>query len=315
MQPNYNTPIFSIITPTNNRLEFLRRNIRSVINQSFGNYEHIIIDDSGCDSSANIVLEFCDNRIIYVKHDRCRGAAAAYNTGIKKSKGQYITFLDDDDEYFPDFLQEVCNFFTEDNNETGFIWTGICRTKDSGKGNITTNTLSWPEQFLNEESGLIAATSIGNGFGVCIKKECIDTIGLFDENLRMSSDTEYLFRLAENFSFKVLSKTLVKIHKHNRSQLTDSENDIERIRCYEIIMERNRNILDKYPSLLSEHFNSLAGLCYRSGNKKKGRTLIFSIIKRNPFRWKIYPDLFSYEITGRNFTATAFGRTLKKLVG
>lgn len=310
-----NEPVFSIITPTCNRTELLIRNIQSLIGQTYKNYEHIIIDDSGCGNAEKVVSKFTDNRIIYLKHDRCQGAAAAYNSGISIMRGSYVSFLDDDDEYMPEYLNEVLKFFNVYKNETDFTWTGISLVKDTKDGEILLKNIAWSQPFRNTENSLIEATSIGNGYGLCVKRECIDEVGLFDENLKMASDTDYLFRLARKFKFRVISKNLVKIHQHQNYQLTDAENDFERIRCYEVILERNHELLNKYPDLLAIHYNSVARICYRSGNRLKGRGLLLAILIRNPSRMKTYPDFFTYELWGKNFTATwvggMFNRALK----
>lgn len=308
-------PVFSIITPTCNRNELLKRNIQSLVGQSYTNYEHIIIDDSGCGNAEKIVSEFNDSRIIYLKHDNCRGAAAAYNSGIRMMRGRYVSFLDDDDEYMSEYLSKVLEFFNEDLKETDFIWTGILKVKDTEEGEIILKEIAWSHPFRSIENSLIEATSIGNGYGLCVKRDCIDEVGLFDENLKMSSDTDYLFRLAQKFNFRVISKSLVKIHQHQNFQLTDAENDYERIRCYEKILERNNEFLNKYPDLLSMHYNSVARICYRSGDKVKGRALLREILIRNPFRMKTYPDFFTYELWGKNFTATRVGGVLNRILG
>ena len=82
------TPVFSIITPTFRRPLLLKRNILSVKNQTFENYEHIIIDDANDSETASIINEFEDKRIIFHQHETPKGAAGSYNTGIKLSRGQ-----------------------------------------------------------------------------------------------------------------------------------------------------------------------------------------------------------------------------------
>ncbi len=88
-------PVFSIITPTFRRYDLLRRNVKSVQNQTFKDYEHIIVDDGNDDRTARFIEDTSDKRIIYIKHERSKGAAASYNSGILKSRGYLILFLDD----------------------------------------------------------------------------------------------------------------------------------------------------------------------------------------------------------------------------
>lgn len=306
-------PFFSVITPSFRRCELLRRNIKSLVNQTFDNYEHIIVDDA-CDSATfNLIKEINDPRIVYLSHSLQQGAAASYNTGIKSSKGSYILFLDDDDEYLPEFLQKVHERFSKKRNDLDFIWTGVTRIKDTRSGEIFLNNLKWPEKFENKENALVAATSIGNGFGLCISRKCIESVGLYDESLKIGSDTDFLFRISENSHFETIPEVLVRIHKHDLSQLTDKDNNSERIIGKEIILRRYEYLLNKYPRLFFTHYRGLADTCYKAGQRRKGRKALFSLIMYSPFRLRTYVDLITYELTGKNLGNTHTGKVLKHL--
>lgn len=307
------TPLFSIITPTLRRPALLRRNILSVLNQTISDYEHIIIDDASDNETLDTVRSFESKRVNFLRHAEQKGAAACYNTGIKNSIGKYICFLDDDDEYLPDFLEKMNSAFSMTDSEVGFIWTGIIRVLDTAEGERPISKIIWPSKFSNREKGLAAATSIGNGFGLCVRRECIDKKGLYDETLFVCSDTDFLFRLAQNYSFQTIPEPLVKIHQHNLSQLTGSNNNLERIRTKEIIMERYNDVFKKYRLLHFVHNNGYANLCYKTGLKKKGRKAIWEMIRMRPFRILTYSDLFAFEFTGKNSGNTSIGLTLKKL--
>ena len=88
----------SVIIPTYNRAHLVGRAIRSVLNQTYQDFEIIVVDDCSTDNTEEIVKGFNDHRIRYMRHDRNRGGSAARNTGIKASQGKYIAFLDSDDE-------------------------------------------------------------------------------------------------------------------------------------------------------------------------------------------------------------------------
>lgn len=307
-------PLFSIITPTFRRPSLLRRNLLSVLSQTISDYEHIIIDDASDNETLDIIKAFESKRIKLLQHSEQRGAAACYNTGIQNSIGRYICFLDDDDEYLPDYLEKMNNAFSLTGSEVGFIWTGIIKVLDTDEGERSKSIITWPSEFSKRAKGLAAATSIGNGFGLCVKRECIDENGLFDEKLFVCSDTDFLFRLAKKYSFRTIPEPLVKIHQHNLSQLTGYKNDLERIRTKEIILERYSDVIEKYRLLQLVHFNGYANLCYKTGLKKKGRKAIWSMIRKRPLRILTYSDFFAYELTGKNSGNTFLGITLKRLI-
>jgi len=93
-------PKVSVIIPTRNRANLLSRAIKSVLNQTFRNFELIIVDDESTDNTKKVVKNFQkkDSRIKYIFLKNHKGVARARNTGIKNSKGEYIAFLDDDEK-------------------------------------------------------------------------------------------------------------------------------------------------------------------------------------------------------------------------
>jgi glycosyltransferase involved in cell wall biosynthesis len=305
------TPVFSIITPTCNRPIMLRRNILSVKNQTFESYEHIIVDDANDPGTEKIIEDLDNSNIILLKHEKSKGAAGSYNTGIKASKGKFILFLDDDDEYMPCTLKKLNDRFVQTGSDLGFIWTGIARIKDSESGEKLLSSFVWPSQFSDKEEGLIAATSIGNGFGVCVRKECLDKVGLYDESLTVGEDTDLLIRLAQQYKFGTVPEVLVKIHQHDNKQLTSDNNFQIRVKGKELVINRYHSFFEQYPRLFYTHYRSYAEFCYKYGLRKQGRKALLSVIKRSPVRLLNYTDLISFELTGKDSLNNYIGRNLR----
>ena len=102
-----NQVLVSIITPTYNRAEYLKRAIDSVLSQTYANFEYLIVDDNPQGSDARketeaIINDYTDTRIRYIQNETNMGGANSRNVGIQMAKGQYIAFLDDDDMYLDD---------------------------------------------------------------------------------------------------------------------------------------------------------------------------------------------------------------------
>jgi glycosyltransferase involved in cell wall biosynthesis len=307
-------PVFSIITPTFRRPILLKRTITSVINQTFRDYEHIIIDDANDPETESIVKGFCDNRIIFHQHIKPKGAACVYNAGIELSIGKFIITLDDDDEFLPAFLEKIYNQFTFSSPNVGFIWTGISRIRDTGSGEILLNSKVWPQRFPTKLTGMAEATSIGNNFGVCVRKSCFDIIGLYDESIPMGHDTDLLFRLAYTFDFETIPDILVKIHFHGSSQLTNEKNNLVRLELLEKTLLKHQAILKEFPLLYYVHYKVVVNLCYKLKLKKKGRKTMLSIIKNSPFRILNFSDLLFYELFGSDTISSLYESWLRKLV-
>ena len=120
--------LVSVIIPTFKRSNFILRAIESVLNQTYENIEIIIVDDNEGDNefsklTKKILKRFIDNgEIVYVKHRTNKGISAARNTGIKKAKGDYIAFLDDDDEFLPKKIELQLDIFNKSKNNVGLVY-------------------------------------------------------------------------------------------------------------------------------------------------------------------------------------------------
>lgn len=111
----------SIILPTYNRGDTLARAVDSVVAQTYSDWELLIVDDGSTDETASVALSYNDPRIRYIRQENA-GVAAARNTGLDRACGQYITFLDSDDEWLPHFLA-VCVGFLQNNPTEDFVTT------------------------------------------------------------------------------------------------------------------------------------------------------------------------------------------------
>jgi len=197
------------------------------------------------------------------------------------------------------------------------MWTGITIIKDDPAGERIIDTTIWPSRFKTREAGVVEASSIGIGFGVCVKRECIDEIGLFDESMTCASDSDFLFRLAEHFECATISESLVKIHLHDNPQLTDASNNRTRLELRQKMLITHGELLMVYPRLYCVHYRALADLAYNLGLKKEGRRTMIAIIKKMPLRFSYYVDFLSYELSGAAYCQSKVNRIVnifKKLI-
>ncbi len=306
-------PVFSIITPTFRRPELLKRAVNSVKRQTYSDYEHIIVDDANDPDTKRIFDEVSDGKIIFHQHSIQKGAAGAYNTGIRSAKGKYILFLDDDDEYLPDFLEKMYFHFSRCDSKVGFLWTGIIMIRDTDSRETELYKKIWPSRFLSKEAGLVEATTIGNGYGLCVRKECVDMIGLYDETFVMGQDADFLIRLATRYDFGTIPEALVKIHQHNASQLTGKENNLHRLDIREKILEKHIDFLNKYSKLYNAHYKFVADLSYGLGQKSRGRKTMLSVINHEPFNFRNMIDFLLYEIFGKSASTIFRSKKMEKL--
>src|SRR5215471_13264577 len=114
----------SVIIPTHNRAEFLQSAITSVLNQTFQDFEIIIVDDASKDHTREVIANFNDARIKVIHNQVSKGAAGARNIAITNSNCEYIAFLDDDDEWLPEKLKIQTCLLDNSPPEVGGVCTG-----------------------------------------------------------------------------------------------------------------------------------------------------------------------------------------------
>ncbi|EEB73891.1 glycosyltransferase family 2 protein [Thermococcus sp. AM4] len=244
-------PKISIILPTYNRGYIIGRTIRSVLDQTFKDFELIIIDDGSTDNTKNIVEIYKekDNRIRYIRHKRNLGANAARNTGIKKSRGEYIAFIDSDTIWKPQKL-EIQIKIADNTKENFVIYSRTIRK-------YTKKTVIVPEDVNQgkKEGQLLDKILVLNFIdmsSILVKKNMIKNSGLFDEKLPRLQDWDILIRLAEKYNFVYIPQTLVISYVLSDSISVD----------YCKLLKAEMHLLKKYYPLFKQDKRAIAQRYY-----------------------------------------------------
>ena len=125
-------PAVSIVVPTFNRGDCIGSCLESALAQTYGEFELIVVDDASSDDTAVRVKHFKDSRVRYLQHDVNRGGAAARNTGIRASTGEFVAFLDSDDVWHPEKLEEQVAALHRLGPAWGLSYTWMSRVDSSG---------------------------------------------------------------------------------------------------------------------------------------------------------------------------------------
>ncbi len=238
--------MISIIMPVHNEERFIKEAIESIINQTYKDWELIIIDDESTDKSPLIIKDFTerDSRIKYVKTERLKSPAKLRNLGLRNAKGQYISFLDSDDLFYENSLELLLENFNKDERLQVITGTKFYIDEDGSE---------CEKQFVFDENKL-DIKNINKNFnylkswwgtlGSCmIKREFFDEIGSFNEDLTTSDDGEFILRAFVNaFSkIKFIPKYIYKQRFKNGSLTKNSERALEvlgnRIKAYELFLK------------------------------------------------------------------------------
>jgi glycosyltransferase involved in cell wall biosynthesis len=278
-------PKVSVIIPTHNRAECLHAAIISVLNQTFQDFEIVVIDDASKDHTQEVIAHFNDVRIKAIHNQFSKGDAAARNIGIIISTGEYIALLDDDDEWLPEKLSIQTCLLDNSPPEVGGVCThSLIIEKLSGR--ITS-------VFNPETDDLIKENFIRTS-SILLRKECFEHCGLFDESMPTSSDYDMWIRISEKFSFKIIKNYLVKYYIHE-SRLTFNYEKMTN--GMEILFEKHDDFFNKNPKAYSKRYLHLGVLyCYK-GEVQKGRKAFRKSMRMNPFEMRNYFN-FSLSLLG-----------------
>lgn len=194
----------SVIIPTYGPPDRLPKTIDSVLQQTFTDFELIIVDDNNPDSEDRKSTENCvhraqakDSRIQYICHPYNKNGSAARNTGISIAKGEYIAFLDSDDEYKPERLEKCVNALSEkETKEIQAVYAG-CEFRSNGKPyHIETNMRDG--KYLIE--CLASTYNICSGSNLFLTRDAVKDLNGFDEKFRRHQDIEFLVRYFLKYS-------------------------------------------------------------------------------------------------------------------
>jgi glycosyltransferase involved in cell wall biosynthesis len=279
---------FSVILPTYNRVKFIKNAINSVLNQTFIDFELIIIDDGSTDNTLEIVTNINDSRIKYHYQENSERSAAR-NKGIDNASGTWICFLDSDDEYQPNHLRELAKFIEDATPSPGLIATGITTQQEvAGKR----------REFLNLNNGILL--EIGSKFlipsQVCVHRSILENVR-FDVRFRLWEDTHLWLRIAAQYPVYQMEEYTVIQHIHEQGTVVQG---MRKIRLKEVgqyisaVQDLRDNHVALFKGKLPEnYFNHYIDSKYRMYLYQARQNRQFQVAHQIWFKaWQHRPSLY-----------------------
>jgi len=182
-------PFFSVVIPLYNKEKFVENTLKSVLNQSFKDFEIIIIDDGSSDNSFNIVKRINDSRIKLFSHEN-HGLSFSRNCGIKKAKANYIAFMDADDLWQIDFLSSIFKLITiyTDLHVFATNYSSFYKDQEPNLNSEAINDNELIDNYFERCKNVYASSSL-----VC-HKSVFETIGYFNENVNYGEEEDFAIR-------------------------------------------------------------------------------------------------------------------------
>jgi glycosyltransferase involved in cell wall biosynthesis len=252
MQP----PSFSVVIPTHNRAKLVERALRSVATQTFTDFEAVVIDDGSTDETREILGSGRSFPFRLVAHECAKGVAAARNRGVAEAAGEFVVFLDDDDELHPNAIGELHERTSA--SRVDFLWGGrMIRELDSRGHVIAARQDDWSAvpHTVHGSGVLPYVLTIAASSAFTIRRTVFGAIGGFDEQLPVSEDRDLFIRLARgNFVGAAVPRTIIDVNEAYRSLsrktgvYSSLETDLKVIDKHRRYLERpeHKAFLDSY---------------------------------------------------------------------
>lgn len=236
--------LVSAVITTHNRKELLVSAIESVLNQTYKNIECIVIDDASDDNTQEYIRKYIEESkvtYIYIPKEESKGGNYARNLGIKNAKGNYIAFLDDDDEWLCEKIEKQMKAMQE-NQKIGFVYCGIVSEINQDKSTRMPQEINHEKYKEGDLSREVLVHIICNTSVILVKKELLEKIDGFDENLKFWQEYEMCIRLLQITKAKIVRENLVlyRVFAGDKNRLSNKINGWEEAVAY---------ILDKHKDL------------------------------------------------------------------
>ena len=262
--------MISVIVPTYNRAGLLQITLQSILSQTYANYEIIVVDDGSTDNTAEIMVKY--PKVRYIRHGKNRGVAEARNTGLKAAQGNYISFIDSDDMMLPDKLEKQIMALEKLPPHIGFVYSPViiiinhaaCITPVIKPGDILKYVLQLQHPYLQS---------------LLIRRCCFDKVGIFDSQLRVAEDWEFMVRLSSVYQAELVNKPLCVIDND-----TDgiSHNYKSYIPNFEFVMVKHKSLYDLNKPAKSAVYRIIGHLSIMTGNISSGIRYFIKSITNNP---------------------------------
>lgn len=300
---------FSIVIPTHNRVTWLARAVNSALAQSYTNYEIVIVNDGSTDNTQQYLEQLQNPKIRHIHNQKPTGAAAARNAAIRIANGELITFLDDDDELYPDILADTAAVFdqaaVEHDGSLAMTFTNIERVKVNQEGKIiSSKTSDWGDAHYGPNGGshehLLTIARLATSWGITIRKDVLLEIGLFDEELPVSEDRDLFIRLlASGYTAKGIDSIGVKFYDHAATRLTNNRRSAVKANADAKLIKNSQTFFNEHPKLHAEFLIRQAQDHHLGGNHSAATQALQTLLKIQPTNTKAWSRLLRYSMRNK----------------
>ena len=250
------TPLVSVIMPTFDRPDFLPRAVKSVLAQTYPNVELIVVNDAGCPVDELLRPLDPEGRITYVRLGRNRNRSAARNAGLALARGKYVAYLDDDDWYLPSHLERLVGLLEQSGGAVAYSFSE--RVTEEKRTDGWVQTAITPVYRMPYQPALLL---VGNYIPMpCLvhRRDCLDSVGTFDEDMMTHEDWDLLIRLSTRYPFEQLPEATCCFSWRHDGSSTTSAHRADFPRTLKLVFDRYADLASRTPGVLEAQQRELA---------------------------------------------------------
>lgn len=274
--------VTAVITTHKRPPEIVGRALNSILSQTHREMEIFVVDDSPSDFNLRsdvkaMVESYSGKNVTYIAHEKCMGACAARNTGLYAANGEFIGYLDDDDEWYPTKIEEQLKGF--DSDDVALVYCGNKVIHDD-TGEIKDGSGLFIRENIYER--LMYSNFIGSTSFPLLRTSALKKIGGFDLEMQSAQDYDVWVRIAKEFKVNFVAKPLVLYHFHEGDQIT--KNPAKKIAGLERIINKNSDFINKNRHAYWINYMALVKWYVRSGQRNKAFSIWLKTVFKEPFK-------------------------------
>jgi len=289
-------PKISVIIATYNRAQYLPEAIDSVLNQSYQDFELVIVDDGSVDDTKAIVDKYINSNTGKIRYfyQENKGPGAARNRGIKEAKGEYVAFLDSDDIWLPEKLEKQSRYL-EENPGYAMVYTDAYefnRKVVTKKSKLATNDRGTMSGEILEHLGMGCFIFLST---VMVRKHVLEQIGSFNPNITIGEDWELWLKIAGKHKIGFIDEILVGYRKHAENIINNLELELQ---CRHRVINNIFNQDIREERLFNKRKSFHSKICFQGGyhylvkgKHARARKELIQSICYNPLNLRSYKTL------------------------
>lgn len=289
-------PLVTVITITRNRAGLIGRCIKSIQSQTYTNYEHIIVDGASTDNTEEVVKSFNDTRIRYIKTSEEQSAhTVCYDIAFSKTRGKYLCFLDDDDEYLPTKIEKQVSLIESLPEDYGMVYCWMTYY-DAKTGAIV--KIHNPQLRGDASLDVVEKPTVSGTPTFLIRTDAFLGLGgwVSTEETGVGSDWAFGARFCQHYKVDYIPESLIKVYvNHGHVRMTNAGRyyaDAARkmIKFHHYFLDTYSKIYNKFPDKGWYHYRGLITNGIQVGDYQEARKYYLILLKSKPsFQNLVYP--------------------------